>query len=245
MELMNLIKAVTFDLWNTLFADRNFTDHRVNYVEEFLSKNGVPRSHREIRQAYMSSMEHAKRVLETENHRHLTNVERMDHIMRQMGVELRDEGKKELIEKFEAAIWENPPSLKEGAVVTLEALKPVYSMGVISDTGITPGRVVREMLNELGILDFFGSTVFSDEVGFCKPHESMFRTALRELKTSPHEAVHVGDLLETDVAGAKAFGMSAIWVKTVEPRIPGIWVPDYEVTALPQVIRILDEMSSG
>jgi len=240
-----LIKAVTFDLWNTLFTDRNFTDHRVNYVEEFLSKNGVPRSHLEIRQAYMSSMERARRVLDTENHRHLTNVERIDHMMRKMGVELRDEGMEELIEKFEAAIWESPPSLKEGAVVTLEALKPVYRIGVISDTGITPGRVVREMLNELGILGFFRSTVFSDEVGFCKPHEIMFRTALRELEASPHEAVHVGDLLETDVAGAKAFGMGAIWVKTSETARPDIWAPDHEVTALPQVIKILDMMSSS
>jgi len=242
---MNLIKAVTFDLWNTLFTDRNFTDHRVNYVEEFLCENGVPRSHLEIRQAYISSMEHARRVLETENHRHLTNMERIDHIIGRMGVELRDEEKEELIEKFEAAIWENPPSLKEGAVITLEALKPVYSIGVISDTGITPGRVVREMLNELGILGFFGSTIFSDEVGFCKPHEIMFRTAMRELRASPHESVHIGDLLKTDVAGAKAFGMGANWVSASERARPGIWAPDHEVTALIQVINILERMSSS
>lgn len=93
----------------------------------------------------------------------------------------------------------------------MEALSTRYRMGIIFDAGITPGSVLRKVLDRHRILEFFTSTVFSDEIGFNKPHRVMFETALRELGARPSEAVHVGDLLETDIAGAKAMGMKAIW----------------------------------
>jgi len=71
---------------------------------------------------------------------------------------------------------------------------------------------------------------------------AMFEASLNELGVKPREAVHVGDLLHTDVAGAKAMGMKAIWMKTVElPRVVK-WKPDYEVTKIPQIVSILDEI---
>ena len=43
-----------------------------------------------------------------------------------------------------------------------------------------------------------------------KPHTRIFQITLDRLGAQPHEAVHVGDLTHSDIAGAKAIGMYAV-----------------------------------
>jgi putative hydrolase of the HAD superfamily len=43
-----------------------------------------------------------------------------------------------------------------------------------------------------------------------KPHTRIFRVTLDRLGARPHEAVHLGDLTHSDIAGAKAIGMVAV-----------------------------------
>ncbi|MCW3979263.1 MAG: HAD family hydrolase, partial [Candidatus Bathyarchaeota archaeon] len=170
--------------------------------------------------------------------------ERLDHLLAEIRVDLPLGTRSEIIGRFQEVIWNDLPPLTEGVMETLEALESRYKLGIISDSGITPGGVTREVLRDRGILDFFASTVFSDEVGLCKPHEAMFGTALRELGAGPAEAIHVGDMLRTDVAGSKAMGMKAVWLKTKQLTSPVKWVPDYEITALPQLVEVLEENES-
>jgi HAD superfamily hydrolase (TIGR01549 family) len=48
--------------------------------------------------------------------------------------------------------------------------------------------------------------------GYVKPHPTIFQAALKQLGVEPAAAVMVGDSLEEDVEGARAFGMRAILV---------------------------------
>jgi putative hydrolase of the HAD superfamily len=239
-----LIDTVTLDLWNTLFVEKDYSRWRLEYLEEVLREQGFDREPEEVRRAYVASNDHAWRVWELENHRHLPVEERLDHLLSEIRVDLPLETRSKIISKFQEVIWNDLPPLTEGAMETLEALEPSYRLGIISDSGITPGCVTREVLRNRGILDFFASTVFSDEVGLCKPHEAMFMAALRKLDAEPSEAVHVGDLLRTDVAGAKAMGMKAVWLKTKDTPRTERWAPDHEITALPQLMDVLGEINS-
>jgi HAD superfamily hydrolase (TIGR01450 family) len=45
-----------------------------------------------------------------------------------------------------------------------------------------------------------------------KPHEAMFAEALR--RSGTRQMVVIGDQLETDVRGARAFGLDAVWIST-------------------------------
>jgi ribonucleotide monophosphatase NagD (HAD superfamily) len=45
-----------------------------------------------------------------------------------------------------------------------------------------------------------------------KPHEAMFTEALR--RSGTRDMVMIGDQLETDIRGARAFGLDAVWVST-------------------------------
>ena len=239
-----MIEVVTLDLWNTLFVEKDYSMWRLEYLEEVLHEQGYHREPEEVRRAYDAANDHAWRVWELENHRHLPIEERLDHLLSEIRIDLPLKTRSEIIGRFQEVIWNDLPPLTEGTMKTLEALEPSYRLGIISDSGITPGCVTREVLRDRGILDFFASTVFSDEVGLCKPHEAMFGTALRELDAEPAGAIHVGDLLRTDVAGSKAMGMKAVWLKT--KRSTGLmkWVPDYEITVLPQLLGVLEEIES-
>jgi len=240
-----LIEAVTFDLWNTLITNRDFTELRVDHLAGVLEELGASRSHWEIRDAYLSARAHARTSEESEEHRCITTMEKIDHGLVKLGVELPEHVKSTIVDRFEEAIWQDPPTLKEGVAETLKALSPQYKMAIVSDSGITPGRVIRQVLRELEILDFFASTVFSDEVGFCKPNRVMFEKALGELGAGPRKAIHVGDLLHTDIAGAKAMGMKAVWVREEETTVKYPWKPDYEITILSQLPPVLEEISRG
>lgn len=95
-----------------------------------------------------------------------------------------------------------------------DALAKLAGAGVrtalICDTGFTPGRIVRVLLDRVGLLEHLEVCIFSDEVGVPKPHRRMFDAALEPLSALPSEAVHVGDLRRTDIAGAHAAGMRAV-----------------------------------
>jgi len=63
------------------------------------------------------------------------------------------------------------------------------------------------VLAGLGIGERFDTVVFSQRVGFEKPHPAIFRRALEELGVTAPEALHVGDRPRHDVEGAAAAGM--------------------------------------
>jgi putative hydrolase of the HAD superfamily len=94
------------------------------------------------------------------------------------------------------------------------------ALGVISNTGRTPGRVLRRLLEDAGLLPCFDVLAFSDEAGVRKPAAAIFRRVLDQARTDPARAVHVGDDAVTDVAGARAVGMRAIHF-VPDPSGPG------------------------
>lgn len=71
------------------------------------------------------------------------------------------------------------------------------------------GRV-REQLDRLGLLPWFDPVVDSHEVGVAKPDPAIFRFALDRLGVPPAEALYVGDMLDTDVLGARRAGLAAV-----------------------------------
>lgn len=83
-------------------------------------------------------------------------------------------------------------------------------LGIVCDVGFTGGELLRDFLDREGLLGRFSGWAFSDEVGHYKPSPQIFEAALDALGAQPAEAVHVGDLRRTDVAGARAVGMGTV-----------------------------------
>jgi FMN phosphatase YigB (HAD superfamily) len=56
---------------------------------------------------------------------------------------------------------------------------------LVCDTGLTPGRVVRQLLDRLGLLRHLRVQAFSDEVDAPKPDARAFLAAIGQLGSTP------------------------------------------------------------
>jgi len=96
-----------------------------------------------------------------------------------------------------------------------------YRLGLISNTGRTPGSALREVLDELDLAQHIDAMVFSNEHGVCKPRTSIFAALREALGVDYGETLFVGDNLYVDVHGAQRAGMRAVHF------IPREWLGRY------------------
>jgi putative hydrolase of the HAD superfamily len=82
-------------------------------------------------------------------------------------------------------------------------------IGLISNTGKTPGVILRMMLKEINLFDYFDDMVFSDEAGYLKPDERIFHLAADRLGVKRDETIFIGDLKVSDYDGAMGAGLGA------------------------------------
>jgi len=71
---------------------------------------------------------------------------------------------------------------------------------------------LADWLRGTGLLEHVDAVVTSAEVGVAKPGRAIFERALELARAEPGQAVHVGDSLENDVAGARATGIRPVLV---------------------------------
>jgi putative hydrolase of the HAD superfamily len=119
-----------------------------------------------------------------------------------------------LVERFEEASHSGRVRPLPGAPDTLARLRDRgVRCGLVCDTGLTPGRVVRRHLERAGILEHLESLAFSDEVGVPKPDPRIFQAALTPLGVEPARSVHIGDLRANDIGGARKIGMTTVRIR--------------------------------
>ena len=99
----------------------------------------------------------------------------------------------------------------------------------------------RGKLRALDIESQFAAFGISGELGIAKPDAAIFHHALDALGVRPEDAWHVGDSLATDVAGAKAAGLTAVWLnRRGLQRNENDPMPDYEIASLTELPRLIE-----
>jgi HAD superfamily hydrolase (TIGR01662 family) len=83
-------------------------------------------------------------------------------------------------------------------------------IAVVSNTCFSE-QVIRYELSKHGLADHLAFVVVSADYSVRKPNVLLFETAAARLGVRPGDIWFVGDRLDTDVAGAKAAGMTAVW----------------------------------
>jgi HAD superfamily hydrolase (TIGR01549 family) len=143
--------------------------------------------------------------------RHFGAFEQVVHMLGRFGAASLDGIAERTARRIEESGANANLQLQPGAAEVIPALTGAgIKLGLISDTGLTPGRILRGFLERDGLLPHFSALTFSDETGFPKPDPRMFHRTLAPLGVPPAEAAHVGDTPRTDIAGARAAGMRAI-----------------------------------
>lgn len=247
-----MIRAVTFDFWDTLAVDDSDEAERAKrgllpkpQARQALFLDAVRAEHPELDAAAVLAAytEANRRASARWKGEHVTSTveERLSEALALAGL-ARLRAFDALVHGFESMEVEVPPRLLPGAAEALATLAARYRLGIISDTIITPGRGLREILARNGVLQHFSGFVFSDEVGRSKPHPRVFEEASRLLDTPPDEIVHIGDREANDVLGPKRFGFRAVLFTGAVDRGSATSQADAVCADLLQLPRILEEI---
>ncbi len=217
---MSTIKAITFDLWDTVINDdsdeavrkerglRSKPEERPYLVWQSLS--GISSVSLEaVQVAYAEINDEFNRVWHDEFVT-WTVPERLSRVLARLNASLPEQSFNSTVEALECLEIDVPPKPIDGAYEALSEISKNFPLAVVSDTINTPGTGLRKWLEMHDLKQFFKAFAFSDEVGHSKPHQDMFARALDGLGAEFKDAVHIGDREHNDIRGAHALGMRAI-----------------------------------
>jgi putative hydrolase of the HAD superfamily len=207
-----MIRAVTLDFWNTLMDDFQppaRDELRAARLLEIVAPYGHEPDAEAIRAAFAKAWRHFDKVW-FKKARTPTTAESAAVMLRALRIKLPEEARQRVVTMLEEVILESPPRTVEDVPETLPLLAERFALAIVSDAAMTPGRILRRVLELHGLEQWFTAFFFSDEHGWSKPDRRAFLTPLAALGVAPHEAVHVGDMQRTDIAGAQAAGLRAI-----------------------------------
>lgn len=217
---MPRIKAITFDLWDTLVADDSDEPKR--------HARGLPTKRQHRRQLLWEALgRHAPIARATvdlafdvadaafnkvwrEHSITWPIAERLKVALAGLGRALPDAELAALSDALGRMEIDIPPDVIPGAAEALAELSGRYRLAIASDAIVTPGTGLRRLLDHYDIRRYFSGFAFSDEVGHSKPHRAMFESAARQMGVALEEMVHIGDRDHNDVKGPQALGMKAV-----------------------------------
>lgn len=110
--------------------------------------------------------------------------------------------------------------LMRGVLPALERFREWgMRLGVVSNSSFSES-VIRYELSKHGLADQLDVVVASAEYAVRKPNPLLFDTAAARLGIPANRTWFMGDRLDTDIAGAKAAEMTAVWFNVHETEDP-------------------------
>jgi putative hydrolase of the HAD superfamily len=189
---------------------------RLEGAQNALKKFGEDFDLEHIREAYRACFRHCRAV--RAQNLDVTFGEQVaifiDNIDPGLVARLPEELVQEIVAAYSDAFFVHPPLAHNDAFNVLsQARASGLRIGLISNTGMTPGVAFRRFLEQNRLLAFFDTLTFSDEVKLAKPSREIFLMTLRAMGSEPSETVHVGDHVKNDVVGANLAGMRTVWIE--------------------------------
>jgi len=104
------------------------------------------------------------------------------------------------------------------AQVLAQLKQPGVTMSILSNTGFIKGNSLRQVIQKLGIAQYFDFQLYSDEAGLYKPNKAFFERMLSEIAAIRdirlQDIIHIGDNPRTDVYGAGQVGINSMLVNS-------------------------------
>lgn len=221
------IKVISFDGDMTLWDFEKVMRHSLRYALDELRESAAGDAADrlsidkmiEIRNAVASEL--AGKVVNLEQIRYQAFVRTLEHV----GIE--DEALAAHLNRIYLRRRFEDIELYPDVAPALDALAPHYSLGLLSNGNSYPERC--------GLGGRFSFAIFSQDVGFEKPDRRIFEIACSRAGCSPDELLHVGDSLETDVAGANGVGARSVWLNRKGKPHDGDVAPDLEIRSLREI----------
>jgi putative hydrolase of the HAD superfamily len=239
-----MIRAVLFDLWGTLIVDDPASSAargvlRIDQTHAALTEMGFPDERADIQAGFLAAAAAHEAIHDNEldlstRGRTVSYIEAVDAAL---PGRLDEPAWSRLDDAILAPARTHGPAIMADARETLEEVRALgLSCGLISNTGITQGFVLRDVLAGFGLLKYLDPAVFSDEVELCKPSPAIFAHALAAMDLTPAEVVFVGDQPVLDVFGARRAGLWCVQIGDLEAD--GM-VPHARIATLPELVPAL------
>ena len=243
--------AVTFDLWQTLVFESDGSSRsgirrkiRADYGEAALSQLGESVSRETIDGALRDLSEEI--TVGHDEGFDRTYDEWVAHLIGRIDPDLARRIGQAGLDTFGAVIdqsfIESPPQLVDGAVDVLASLSSSgLKIGLISNTGLTSPATYEKWFSTINVLSSFDYIAFSNGLAVAKPSRKIFNATLSLLGVEPARALHIGDNMHTDVAGAAAAGMSTVWVRGgIDSPVNTSYDPDYTIDSMVELLPAVD-----
>lgn len=223
-----MIKAVVFDLDDTLISEKEYIRSGFRQVSKKIAKKNNLDKDYVYKIMYDTFNEDSKNVF--------------NRVLDKLNIQYEKEDIKELINYYRGHM----PDIKlyDDAKYILDTLKAKgIKLGMITD-----GYKVtqRNKLEALNIGDYFEHIVVTDELGreFWKPHQKSYEIIKEKLGLEYENMVYVGDNVSKDFVTANKLGMNTIFINRVEGVYSGIQMDDkylakLEVTSLLELEKVL------
>lgn len=219
-----MIKAVLFDFWGTLVEIGVFPSP-VKQVRNIL---GLHRLHY---RKYIVLLESALMLGESED---------LYAAFTKVCETFRREPTQEVLDEL-VGMWNKNKLLAKpfsDTERTLETLRKQYKVALVSNSDCFS---VKAVIEKYGLDKFFDATILSYEIGHLKIDPEMFTAALDRLGVKPHEAVMIGDSINSDIRSAQHAGVNAI---LIDRRGRGYQDIPYVVESLDELPLAIDELSA-
>ena len=223
-----MIKAVVFDLDDTLISEREYIKSGFNVVAEVLSEKYQLLQEDVFFKLMSLFQESPKNVFNR-----LLDFYQIDYTTEEI---------KELIVSYRHHL-PNISLYEDAKFILNELSEKSLKLGVITD-----GYQVtqRNKLLSLGIDAYFDAIIVTDELGreFWKPHARPYELIKAQLDVEFNEMIYIGDNVSKDFVTAKKLGIKTIHIK----RDEGVYIDlkydedyqaDYQINSLEQVIDFI------
>ena len=143
--------------------------------------------------------------------------------------------------ELEVGFWDASMTTRPvpGAREALEAFHADgVAMAVVSNASFSP-EVLRHEIAKYGLADHLAFVIASSEYVVRKPNALLFEVAAARLGVSPADVWVVGDRVDTDVRGAHAAGMTAVWLRPPDAADSG--EPDITASGWAELRQCFEE----
>jgi putative hydrolase of the HAD superfamily len=203
------IKAVLFDLYNTLLEIRTDEGNREVWekLARFLRYRRLRADAEHMYSTYFSQVEISKSEC-PEEHAEVDVVGIFGTMLTEMGYQGPPSFHEEVTQLFRTLSIVRFATFPD-TFPSLSALQQRFKLGLVSDA---QRAFFDPEVAMTGLHPFMNVIVVSSDYGYRKPDPRLFFKALEILAVPAEQAVYVGDNVGRDICGAKNAGMGAVLI---------------------------------
>jgi HAD superfamily hydrolase (TIGR01509 family) len=170
--------------------------------------------------------------------REFNSLDVLGRTSKAMGHDLTHEQVEEL-----AWLWYEPlgrcVTVEDGLGEMLEDFRRNgLALAVVSNTFV-PGQVLDRHMDQLGLLEYFPTRIYSCDVHYRKPNPKIFQISLERVGILPDETIFVGDKFRPDIFGSGRVGMISVLKDPSGAKRNRRIRPDHRITSLRQLPEII------